>query len=229
MKGQLAIAEGALLAERVDAAASRINALSRAATLEFAFEIGRAVIETLYDGRLGEWRSRGRKEAGLRELAAHPALCISASTLYRSLAIYELCTRLGRRGELRNLGVSHLRAILTAPEEEQALLVERAEEEAWSVAQLEREVSERAHVGQSRGGRPRSPGYIKSIRRMGQLTAPEALEGLDEVDRLGPEEAQELLLVVGRIRERISLIERVLGRPARDRRNSDVFPRAVSA
>lgn len=228
MSMQVVIAEQALLAARVDAAARKINALSRAAALEFAFEIGKTVIESLYDGQLGEWRNRGRKEVGLRELAAHPALCISASTLYRSLAIYELCTRLGRRS-LHNLGVSHLRAILGAPANDQAVLVARAEEEAWSVARLEREVADRSHASRSRGGRPRSPEYIKSIRRMGQLTDPEALEGLDEVDSLELDEAQELLLVVGKVRERISIIERELVRSSRERRNSGVFPSMASA
>ncbi len=99
---------------------------------------------------------------------------------------------------MRNLGVSHLRAILTASEGDQAHLIARADEEGWSVARLEREVAERVQVAHHKGGRPRSPGFIKSIRRMGQLTNPEALEGLDEVDRLEPEEAQELLRVVTR-------------------------------
>ncbi len=67
--------------------ARKINAIVRATTLEFAFEIGKTVIDDLYAGQLNEWRHRGRKETGLRELAAHPALSISATTLYRSLAI----------------------------------------------------------------------------------------------------------------------------------------------
>jgi hypothetical protein len=217
------------VAARVDAAARRINALSKAATLQVAFEIGEAVIETMYDGRMSQWRTRGRKELGLRQLASHPKLCISASTLYRSIAIYELCTRLDCRASLRHLGVSHLRAVLHAPHAEQGMLVARAEHEAWSVARLEREVTHSPLPSQARGGRPRSPSYVKSIRRMGQLTEPEALEGLDAVDSLEPEVARELLRVVGRIRERISLIELVLGRPAREPRHSELVSRAKSA
>lgn len=201
---------------RVDDAARRINAISRAATLEFALEIGRAVIETLYQGRLTEWRGRGRKEIGLRQLAAHPNLSISASTLYRSIAIYELCERVGHCGSLRHLGVSHLRALLAAPEAEQTALLQRAELEKWSVARLEREV-DKGQGRESRGGRPRSPEYVKSIRRMNQLVAPRALDGLDEADNLSPAEARELLAMVGSLRERIALIERMLVRSARER------------
>jgi hypothetical protein len=212
--------------QRVDAAARRINAISRAATLEFALEIGRAVIETLYQGRLNEWRSRGRKEIGLRQLATHPNLSISASTLYRSIAIYELCERVGRCGPLRHLGVSHLRAVLAAPEDKQTALIKRAEEEKWSVSRLESEV-DKEQARASRGGRPRSPEYVKSIRRMNQLVAPRALDGLDEADRLSPAEARELLAMVSCLRERIALIERMLIRPARER--GSATPRLASA
>ena len=215
--GQLVVRQSTVLSARVNAAAQRINALSRAATLEFALEIGRAVIETLYDGRVGGWRGRAPKETGLRQLAAHPALCISASTLYRSLAVFELCERLNCADSLRHLGISHLRAVLSAPESEQASLVTAAETEGWSVAQLERAVSERSRPTQHRGGRPRSPAYVRSIRRMGELMNAQALEGLDEVDRLDPSQARELLRLVGKVRERISLIEQVLVRPARER------------
>lgn len=209
----------ALWSRQVDDAARRINAISRAATLEFAIEIGRTVIETLYQGRLSEWRSRGRKEVGLRQLAAHPKLSISATTLYRSIAIYELCERVGHYGSLQHLGVSHLRAVLAAPEAEQTALLQRAEIEKWSVSRLESEV-DKEQARASRGGRPRAPEYVKSIRRMNQLVAPRALDGLDEADRLSPAEARELLAMVGCLRERIALIERMLVRPARERSNS---------
>jgi hypothetical protein len=133
------------------------------------------------------------------------------------LAVFELCERLNCGESLRHLGLSHLRAVLSAPEAEQACLIAAAEKEGWSVARLERAVAEQSRVTRHRGGRPRSPAYVKSIRRMGELMNPQALEGLDEVDRLEPGQARELLRVVGRVRERISLIEQVLVRPARER------------
>ncbi len=205
---------------RVTLAAQQITALSRRAALAFALDVGRIVIECLYSGELGHWRERGKKEASLRQLASHPALGISATTLYRSLALYELCCRLDRF-EWKRVGVSHLRAVLAAPEHRQAVLLNRAELEAWSSGRLEREVaaaeSEVAppSSSRSRGGRPRSPEYVKSIRRMHQLTNPESLEGLDHVDELDPERAGELLTVVSDIRSRLSIIEHALGRPSR--------------
>lgn len=192
---------------RVQLAAQRISALSRRATLEFALEVGRIVIVTLYDGDLCEWRRRGRKSNSLRALARHPDLAISPATLYRSLALYELMERVGPDSSWRHLGISHLRAVLSAPPPVQEYLLERAEKEGWSVARIEREVSEVSQRERHRGGRPRSPEYVKSIRKIGRLIGAEALQGLDEAERLDTREVTELLAIVRRVRERISVVE----------------------
>lgn len=216
----LVVDRRAELDARVHLAAERIGALSRRATLEFALEVGRIVIAALYDGDMQEWRRRGRKSNSLRALAKHPALCISPATLYRSLALYELSARLRPIHSWKHLGMSHLRAVLSAPPAAQEWLLHRAEQEAWSVARIEQAVSEVSGQRQPRGGRPRSPEYVKSIRRIGRLTDPDALQGLDEAERLETGQVQELLGIVERARERISLVEHELARLLRDNARS---------
>jgi hypothetical protein len=204
---------------RVQSIALEIASLSRKAALEFALDVGRIVFSKLYEGDLTEWRSRGRKASSLRALARHPALCISPATLYRSLALYELHLRLNPvswNQISQHVGVSHLRVLLSAPAETQTELLEKAVNGGWSVARLEREVTELSERDRHRGGRPRSPEYIKSIRRIGRLTAPEALQGLDEATKLDRGEVQELLVIVKRVRDRISLIEHELARVQRE-------------
>lgn len=196
-----------LLDAKVQLAAQRIGALSRRATLEFALEVGKIVIGTLYGGDLYEWRGRGRKSNSLRALARHPDLAISPATLYRSLALYELSERVRPDSPWCHLGISHLRAVLSAPPPVQEYLLERAEKEGWSVARIEREVSGVSGRERHRGGRPRSPEYVKSIRKIGRLMGPEALQGLDEAERLDAHEMTELLAIVRKVRERISLVE----------------------
>lgn len=216
----LVVDRGSELDARVQLAAERIGALSRRATLEFALEVGRIVVAALYDGDMREWRKRGRKSNSLRVLARHPTLCISPATLYRSLALYELSTRLRPGHSWKHLGMSHLRAVLSAPESAQEWLLDRAEEEGWSVARVEQAVAQLNGRRQARGGRPRSPEYIKSIRRIGRLTDPDALQGLDEAERLETGQVQELLGIVERARERISLVEHELARLLRDNARS---------
>jgi hypothetical protein len=204
---------------RVLKAAREIGNLSRKATLEFALEVGRIVFTELYGGDLTEWRRRGRKASSLRALARHPNLCISSATLYRSLALFELHVRLKPAAWnqlVKHVGVSHLRVLLSAPQETQGELLEKIVHGGWSVARLEREVTELSERDRHRGGRPRSPEYIKSIRRIGRLTAPEALQGLDEATKLDIGQVQELLGIVKRVRDRMSLIEHELARVQRE-------------
>lgn len=205
---------------RVLNAARAIGNLSRKATMDFALDVGRIVVAELYNGDLSEWRRRGKKARSLRVLARHPSLCISATTLYRSLALFELYSRLSPvawEHIVKHVGVSHLRVILSAPPETQGELLEKIVSGGWSVARLEREVTELSERDRPRGGRPRAPEYIKSIRRIGRLIAPEALEGLDEATKLDIEQVQELLGIVKRVRDRISLIEHALARVQRER------------
>ncbi len=204
---------------RVQLAAERIGAISRQATLEFALEVGRVVITTLYEGDLHEWRRRGRKASSLRALARHPELCISPATLYRSLALYELSTRVRPVASWKFLGISHMRAVLSAPVETQQVILERAENEAWSVARVEREVAELCGSKEpQRGGRPRSPEYVKSIQKIGRLTDPDALEGFDDAERLETSQVHKLYALVAQARERLHLVEHELARLLRESR-----------
>ncbi|HEY5960029.1 MAG TPA: hypothetical protein VIV60_25930, partial [Polyangiaceae bacterium] len=128
------------LDERVRKTIYQLCVLTRGATLEFAMGVGKVVVDTLYDGDLSAWRSRARKDHALRALASNPDLPLSASALYRALAIYELSRRNTRDMGWRHLGVSHLRTVLGLPSETQNRLLASAETERWTVARLEREV-----------------------------------------------------------------------------------------
>ncbi len=203
---------------RVQLAIEKIGAISRRATLEFALEVGRVVVSTLYEGDLHEWRNRGKKSNSLRALTRHPSLCISSSTLYRSLALYELSTRLRRMTAWKSVGISHMRAVLSAPAEAQSAILERAESEAWSVARVEREVAELGSREPHRGGRPRSPEFIKSIQKIGRLTDPEALQGFDDARRLEAGQMHRLYSIVAQARERLHLVEHELARLMREQR-----------
>ncbi|HMA94055.1 MAG TPA: hypothetical protein VKP30_15290 [Polyangiaceae bacterium] len=208
------------LEERVRRTIHQLNVLTRVATLEFALGVGKVVVDTLYDGDLSAWRSRARKDHALRALAASPDLPLSASVLYRALAIYELSRRNVQGMDWRHLGVSHLRAVLGLPGEIQSRLLATAEAESWSVARLEREVLVLRSPSRCSGGRKPTPACVKSIRRIFELTLPEALEGLDSLKDLTASDMQELVDKLGKARERLHRVERVLASGSFDGRSS---------
>ena len=129
----------ASLDERIGKTILELRKLTRGASLQFALTAGRIVVESLYDGDVRAWRSRMRKDHALRALAARPDLPMSASALYRALAIYELSSRQAGGEGWQHVGVSHLRAVLGLPEDVQTGLLGRAETERWTAARMEQE------------------------------------------------------------------------------------------
>jgi HTH domain found in ParB protein len=149
---------------RIDRATARINQIVGATSLQLALSVGSIVVEDLYGGDLGRWRRRGPKERSLRQLANEPSLSISASALYRAMAIYELRVRMHDHPMWEALSVCHIRAVLGLPEHEQRRLLDLALERQWSSKALEEAVASiRCVLKSSRGGRPRKPRFVRSI------------------------------------------------------------------
>lgn len=191
--------------QRVRRAAIRINELVGGTSLQLALTIGRVVIEELYGGRLDSWRERGPKEHTLRQLALDPLLKISASSLYRAIAMYELHLRLGSHPMWAALTTCHIRAVLGLPELEQRRLLDLALEDELSSLALEEAAAEvRRHVKGSRGGRPRKPRFARSIEHAEKALADDtAVFGdLDALDSMSASQRDELERRLAFVRQR---------------------------
>lgn len=185
----------------IDEVVAELNGLSRSATLELTLGIGRIVVARFYGGDLGVLRERAEKDASLRKLASRAEsgeLHMSASGLYRAIAIYELTSRLGV-STWKHLGVSHLRAVLGLPPAQQQKLLGTAEDEAWTVEEIER-AAKKAHKkagGEKRGRKP-LPAFVKGIGRIAKLLedGDDSFGELDQVDALDAKEATRLYQAV---------------------------------
>lgn len=157
--------------DTVEYVVRRLNQICKAATLEFTIAVGSLVTEHLFGGDFTQWRSRDPTKAqSLRKLARHPALPMSPSALYRSIAIFELCKRLDIKN-WRFVSTSHLRRVLSLPEQEQGRLLRLAEANAWTVRQLDEAIEARAHQEGApcpnyRGGRKRRCRVSQAARRV---------------------------------------------------------------
>jgi hypothetical protein len=126
--------------DRVDRVVAELNTICRTATLDFALAVGRSVIEGCYRGDLQAWRLRGVKSASFRKLARHPNLPMSAASLYRCVAIFELSQRLGST-QWAHVSTSHVRVVLPLCPAEQLRLLEAAETNHWTVRRLHEEAA----------------------------------------------------------------------------------------
>lgn len=195
--------------EVIDEVAGKIQHLQRTATLDLAMNVGKIVVEGIYGGDLDQWRARGAKDSSFRKLADREDLGLSRSTLQRSVAIYEMCDRLGV-STWRHLGVSHLRAVLGLPDEHQRRLLTNAEKKEWTV---EKTLKEAARYRKSDGrGRKPLPSFVKAITRLDRIVENrEALLGdLDKVEEMEPQQATALVQKVNSIRKACEELEEQL-------------------
>lgn len=150
----------------VDAVVAELRRLSQTATMELALTIGRLIIERFYGGSTTAWRQRGRRCASFRKLAARPDLPMSATALYRSVAIYELWERLGAVTTWKHVGACHARAVLGLPPADQERVLMRAESEALTVREVAEVVTSIREQRSDRRGRPRQPPLVRATSGM---------------------------------------------------------------
>ncbi len=188
----------------IDHLVVELNRIGRAATFDFTIAIGKLVIDRLYRGDLVAWRHRGLKATSFRRLAKHPDLPMSPGALYRCVAIYELCERLGIRS-WKHVSTSHLRLVLPLSPNDQERLLSTAETSHWSVRQLEHEIAGiirlEQQVQRRRGGRRRQSPIRRAVHTF-EHCIDACTELLTQSDDGSPE-SRELMLKVAERMERL--------------------------
>ncbi len=200
----------------VDEVVREINAIHGRASLDAALSIGRLIVDRFYHGDLSVWRSRKNKEVSFRRLAAraNTDLCVSATSLYRAVALYDLDRRIGIAN--LKLTMTQLRVVLGLPEERQVELLTAADNQKWSSDRIEREaVKVRSTMG-SRTGRPPSPPLFRAFRKLTHSwkEVEEVFDGEGPAN-LSSEQAKRLYMAIDDLRNRIERIgRRICGRDA---------------
>jgi hypothetical protein len=198
----------------------QVNALCRTTTLRFTLAVGELVLKNLYSGDIRRLRSRKRKEHfALRRVAADPDLSMSPTTLYRSMAIFEVCERINVRA-WKHVSTTHVRLVLALPAADQEQLLCDAEANRWGVRDLERRVAAVAEQGRpspARGGRKRRArlravvdGMQREVDRLTTLFE----SGEEVLADLSPESVHETLGVLERLRDACARVaERIARAP----------------
>lgn len=177
------------IGEKIDIVVAQLKRLMRMASLELALRVGAVIIHHFYDGDTDAWRSRGPKTASFRRLARHPELPLSAGSLYRCVALFELCERLNAPSRWERLGASHLRLVIGLPHDVQERLLKTANSERWTVKVLQQHALEERGSRSTFGGRRAEPVLTRSLRRV-QRCLEEHSSLVDQADLISALDAQ---------------------------------------
>lgn len=203
---------GPLDSAALDALAHTIDALHRDSPLDRDRAVGKLLIERIYGGDVALWRSRGKKDESLRNLAGRLKTGgIRLSGLSRAASLVEMEGRIGvPRGE--HLNITHVRLLFGAPEEHQADLMRRADEGRWSIEVLKTEIAKVSSPKKSKGGRPPTPPFLRTIHQIEKLLGDvRALGGAEGIEKMGPVDIAKTQEAIGALERELAVVRERLG------------------
>lgn len=197
---------------------SKLNQITRDSTLDYAIRVGSLIVHYFYAGDMALWRSRGPKTNSFRRLASHPQLPMSASVLYRCVAVFEICERLNVVTRWKSMTASHLRVVLRLSEEDQCRLLAAADRERWSVQRLEAESRDLTPARLAgRRVKPRVVAYASALERL--IQSAEVADSEDD-HQLSEEEHKYVAETLERSIRALSHVREVLARYRVDERST---------
>lgn len=196
--------------EVIENLAQQLLELARTSIMDLNLSIGELIVRELYQGDLEIWRRHGAKEASFRKLAERVEPSMSHSSLHRGVSLYELHQRLGCP-EWKRLSVSHLRAVLGLPQQEQERLLTKADEQGWTMKRLEEEVRglRTLSASESHAGRPALPRFVKTVHQFARVLqdADNSFADVETIQDMDVDQALGLRNTVSDLRARCEFLE----------------------
>ncbi len=200
----------------IDEVVAELNGLQRETGFKLARSVGGILLKRFYGGKVDAWRERGIKDSSFRKLAERAeagALQMSASSLYRCVALVEMEKRLGVSA-WKHITVSHARAVFGLPNDTQQKLIAHAEEKAWTVEQMERAAARIRGKNAGGRGRPPLPAFVKTVNKLGKFleAGDEAFGQLDKIDEIEENDAKRLYRAVTGMKLKCEELQQVLAK-----------------
>jgi hypothetical protein len=197
--------------EQLDSLVMEIATIRPRAALQTMLEVGRIVVDRLFDGNIEAMRNSRGPGRTLRKLAGHPHLPLSPVALWRALGIYQLAARFPELLSAPQLTASHFRAVLGLPPETQYALLRTADRESMTTAELERRVTtHRARYRRATSHKAAFDRLMRELRRVGvELDRHESLDLASDAAASDIEEAvSELRRVQTGLEELVNALEK---------------------
>jgi hypothetical protein len=168
-------------AELIDIAVIKINGIQRKKALENAVDIGRCVLDLLFEESWRAFQAKSRSDRSYRELAGHDALEISSTKLWYSVAVIEHLET-WPDDIFWSLSFTHHKHLIPVKDKAARLtLAKQAVKHGWSVSRLQSEITQHRslHEEPSNAGRPPKSPLSKIVDRISR-DVEQLLEQTDE-------------------------------------------------
>jgi len=177
----------------IDGLVADLHRLGRHAGVDLAYQIGERVVSVVFGGDAALAHRRGPKSVAFTKLVERDDLPFGASTISRSIGVYEI---LLRRPELRateSFSLGHFQAVLSLTAGEQDAFLAKAEKKDWTAEDLGAAVRKQKQAEGDGRGRPALAPHVKSLRKLQRLVEGDELEETDSfVDELDADDLDEV-------------------------------------
>jgi hypothetical protein len=154
----------------LDSVVDELRSIERRSGIDRTLAIGELILMRFFAGNPAAWRDRRRnKNNSIRRLAGRADCPFCKSALNEAVAVYVAVAELPRVRTFGHISASHVASVLKLGTDRRSVILERAEQEQWSVRELrQRVVAERREHGERRG-RPSMDVEGRSIARLRRL------------------------------------------------------------
>jgi hypothetical protein len=154
----------------LDRVITELKSIERRSGIDRTLAIGELILTRFFAGNPAHWRDRRRnKNNSIRRLANRADCPFCKSALNEAVAVFVACSELPCVRTFGHISASHVASVLRLTAERRSAILERAEQEQWSVRELrQRVVSERREQGERRG-RPSLNAETQAVARLTRL------------------------------------------------------------
>ena len=139
----------------LDKVVAELREIERRTGIERTLAIGELILNQFFGGDPAAWRDRRRnKNNSIRRLAEREDCPFCKSALNEAVGVYVAVVGLPSVRTSGHICASHIASVLSLPMPERQRMLERAEQERWSVRELRQKVILHRRAEGERRGRP---------------------------------------------------------------------------
>lgn len=199
--------------------------IQRGTGLERTLAVGKVVLSGFFGDNSQLWRDRWRnKNNSIRRLAERPDCPFCKSALNEAVGVYVVMVALPCVRTFGHITASHIAATQVLTEQERSDVLERAEQEHWSVRQIKQQVVALRRTNGERRGRPTASDQERALTALkcASSSLGPAVVQVTRLSRVSGSTRAALEPVIAELSRQSASLEQWLAQPAPSSRRGNV-------